>query len=142
MILPIITIIFRRLSISPLTARKIISDAFLQRTMMNLIKGIAFFGVKIPQPTRVPAVIVWNFTNRCNLKCLHCHQSSTALCSDKELTTNEAFGIVDKLSYARVSILTFSGGEPLLRSDSFDVIKRATENSLYCTIASNGIPFL
>jgi len=78
---PIIAFIFRRLSISPLTAKKIINGPLLQRTMMNLIRGIAFFGVKIPQPTRVPVVIVWNFTNRCNLHCLHCHQSSTASCS-------------------------------------------------------------
>ena len=85
---------------------------------------------------------IWNFTNRCNLKCLHCRQSSTALCLDKELTTNEAFAIVDKLAYAGVSILTFSCGELLLRSDSFYIIKRTSENGLYCTIASNGIPFL
>ena len=34
--------------------------------------------------------------------------------------------------------MTFSGGEPLVRSDIFDVIKRATDKGFYCTIASNG----
>ena len=58
MIWPIIVLIFRRLSISPVTAKKIVNDPLLKRTMMNLIKGVAFFGVQIRQPTRVPAVIV------------------------------------------------------------------------------------
>jgi radical SAM protein with 4Fe4S-binding SPASM domain len=138
MIWPIIVLVFRKLSIPQETAKKIVNDPLLQRTMMNLIKGIAFFGVQIPQPTRVPAVIVWNFTNRCNLQCLHCHQSSTTACAERELTTSEAFSIVDTLSDSGVSILTFSGGEPLARSDIFDVIKRATDKGLYCTIASNG----
>lgn len=57
----------------------------------------------------------------------------------RELSTSEAFTIVDKLSDAGISILTFSGGEPLVRSDIFDIIKRATDKGLYCTIASNGI---
>jgi radical SAM protein with 4Fe4S-binding SPASM domain len=139
MIWPILVLIFRRLAISPGSAKKIVTDPLLQRTMMNLIKGIAFFGVQIPQPTRVPAVIVWNCTNRCNLQCLHCHQSSTTACSEEELTTSEACTIVDRLSDAGVSILTFSGGEPLVRSDVFDLIKRATDKGMYCTIASNGI---
>lgn len=139
MIWPILALVFHRLSIPKSTSKKILNDPLLQRTIMNLIKGIAFFGVKIPQPTCVPTVIVWNFTNRCNLQCLHCHQSSTTLCSEKELTTNEAFTIVDKLAEAGVSILTFSGGEPIVRNDIFEVIKRATDKGLYCTIASNGI---
>ena len=136
---PIIHLFFRKLSFSPETARKILDDTLLRKTMLNVIKGLALFGIKNPQPTHVPVVIVWNFTNRCNLNCLHCHQSSTLLSQERELTTDEAFKIVDKLSDAGLSILTFSGGEPLVRNDIFDVIKRATDNDIYCTIASNGI---
>jgi radical SAM protein with 4Fe4S-binding SPASM domain len=39
---------------------------------------------------------------------------------------------------AGVAILTFSGGEPLLRRDVYDVIERASSNGILCTIASNG----
>ena len=95
---PIIRIFFKRLLISKETTKKILDDQLLKRTMMNLINGIAYFGVKIPQPTRVPVVIVWNVTNKCNLNCLHCHQSSTLLSQKRELLTNEAFKLIDKLS--------------------------------------------
>lgn len=139
LMLPIIKIFFSRLTFSPEKTKQILNDPLLRRTMMNLIKGIAYFGVKIPQPTCAPVVIVWNITNRCNLNCLHCHQSSVISYPERELTTDEAFRIIDRLSDAGLSILTFSGGEPLVRTDIFDVIKRATDNGIYCTIASNGI---
>lgn len=139
LILPIIKIFFSRLTFSPEKTKQILNDPLLRKTMMNLIRGIAHFGIKIPQPTCVPVVIVWNITNQCNLNCLHCHQSSTSTLNEKELSTNEALKIIGKLSNNGLSILTFSGGEPLLRTDIFDLIKYATDNGIYCTIASNGI---
>jgi len=55
-----------------------------------------------------------------------------------ELTTSQAFKVIDNMSDAGVAILTFSGGEPLLRGDLYDAIKRANDNGMLCTIASNG----
>jgi len=34
--------------------------------------------------------------------------------------------------------VTFSGGEPLLRNDIYEAIKRANDKGMLCTIASNG----
>jgi radical SAM protein with 4Fe4S-binding SPASM domain len=136
---PVINLFSKKLSFHQETVRKILEDDLLRKTMLNLIKGFAFFGIRIPQPTRVPVVIVWNVTNKCNLHCLHCHQASSSLPQEKELTTNEAFQIIDHLSNTGLSILTFSGGEPLVRKDIYDLIQRATDNGIYCTIASNGI---
>jgi radical SAM protein with 4Fe4S-binding SPASM domain len=106
--------------------------------MLNVVKGIADFGIRYPQPTGAPITIVWNFTNRCNLNCLHCHQDSSPTVSDQELTTSQAFKVIDNMSDAGVAILTFSGGEPLLRKDLYDAVKRANDNGMLCTIASNG----
>jgi len=106
--------------------------------MLGVLKGIAHFGIRHPQPTAAPIVIVWNFTNKCNLSCLHCHQDSSPASSYPELTTSEAFKVVDNMADARVAVLTFSGGEPLLRPDVYRVIKRAKDSGMLCTIASNG----
>jgi radical SAM protein with 4Fe4S-binding SPASM domain len=106
--------------------------------MLSVVKGIANFGVRYPQPTGAPVTIVWNFTNRCNLNCLHCHQDSSLTSSHAELTTSQAFKVIDNMSDAGVAVLTFSGGEPLLRSDLYEVIERANDNGMLCTIASNG----
>jgi radical SAM protein with 4Fe4S-binding SPASM domain len=106
--------------------------------MLSVVKGIANFGIGHPQPTGAPITIVWNFTNRCNLNCLHCHQDSSPTSSATELTTSQAFKVIDNMSNAGVAILTFSGGEPLLRKDLYDAVKRASDNGVLCTIASNG----
>jgi len=106
--------------------------------MLSVVKGIANLGIRYPQPTGAPITIVWNFTNRCNLNCLHCHQDSSPTSSYPELTASQAFTVIDNMSDAGVAILTFSGGEPLLRADLFDAIERATGNGMLCTIASNG----
>ncbi len=106
--------------------------------MLSVVKGIANFGIRYPQPTGAPVTIVWNFTNRCNLNCLHCHQDSSPTASSPELTTSEAFKVIDNMSDAGVAILTFSGGEPLLRRDLYDAIERANDSGMLCTIASNG----
>jgi radical SAM protein with 4Fe4S-binding SPASM domain len=136
---PLISLFFKKLSFDRKTVRKILDDDLLRKTMLNLIKGLAFFGFRVPQPTRIPVVIVWNVTNKCNLNCLHCHQASSSSLQEKELTTNEAFRVVDHLSDVGLSILTLSGGEPLVRNDVYDIIQKATDNGIYCTIASNGI---
>lgn len=106
--------------------------------MISAVKGIARWGILQPQPTGVPVVVVWNFTNQCNLKCLHCHQDSTHTPGLPELNTSEAFKVVENMANAGVSVLTFSGGEPLTRQDLYDVVKYADANGMHCTLATNG----
>jgi len=118
--------------------RKLFTEPLARRSMLNVVRGIGHFGLREPQPTAVPVVIVWNYTNRCNLKCIHCHQNSGEA-GESELTTDEAFKVIDRLGDAGVSVLTFSGGEPLIRTDIYDAIKRADDYGMLCTIASNGV---
>jgi radical SAM protein with 4Fe4S-binding SPASM domain len=114
------------------------NDLLVQRSMINVVRGISHFGITVPQPTAVPVVIVWNYTNRCNLNCIHCHQNS-GVGENQELSTQEALTVIDQMGDAGISILTFSGGEPLVRSDIFASIQHATDAGILCTIASNGI---
>ncbi len=105
--------------------------------MLSVVKGISHFGLRYPQPAGAPITVVWNFTNRCNLDCLHCQQDSSRPIYP-ELTTPEVFRVIDNMSEAGVAILTFSGGEPLLRKDLFQAVKKASDKGMMCTIASNG----
>jgi len=106
--------------------------------MLSVVKGIANFGISYPQSAGAPITVVWNFTNKCNLNCLHCHQDSSQFSSYPELTTSQAFKVIDNMSDAGVAILTFSGGEPLLRKDLFDAVEQASDSGMLCTVASNG----
>lgn len=64
---------------------------------------------------------VWH----CNQKCLHCYAAEQTLSNTKELTTRQWLMIIDKLKVAKVSQLTFTGGEPTLREDLFELIYAA-----------------
>ena len=132
---PLIKRVFSKTNLGDDEVRRLISDTLIRRSMLNVVRGISHFGLRTPQPTAVPVVIVWNFTNRCNLSCIHCHQNSGE--GEEELTTEGRFKVIDRLGEAGISILTFSGGEPLVCSDIFDAIERANDAGMLCTIASN-----
>lgn len=83
-------------------------------------------------------IVVWNITSRCNLKCVHCYNDSGAHTADRELTTAEAKAVLDDLAdYGTPSVL-FSGGEPLMRRDLFELIRYAGEKGLRTVISTNG----
>ncbi len=135
---PLIRALFRSLGIDGGTVKALLRDPLTARCMLSVVRGIARFGIMHPQPAGAPIAIVWNFTNRCNLNCLHCHQDSSSAPGGMELTTTESFRVIGNMADAGVAILSFSGGEPLLRGDVYDAIGRARDSGMLCTVASNG----
>ena len=69
-------------------------------------------------------VVVWNSTRTCNLKCRHCYMNSDSRKYRDELTTDEAKRFIDDLADFKVPVLLFSGGEPLIRQDFFEMFAR------------------
>lgn len=85
-----------------------------------------------------PRLIFWEVTKGCNLRCIHCRASATELSSPKDLSTHAALGIIDQIAEAYNPILVLSGGEPLYRSDIFQLASYATEKGLRVALATNG----
>jgi len=83
-------------------------------------------------------VVVYNCTNRCNLKCLHCYSSSGRSYHDDELTTAQAKQLLRGLAEANCPVVLFSGGEPLLRSDLVELLVEAKQAGLRTVISTNG----
>jgi radical SAM protein with 4Fe4S-binding SPASM domain len=83
-------------------------------------------------------VVVYNCTNRCNLNCLHCYSSSTSDLSSDELTTAEAKQLLHQLAEANCPVVLFTGGEPLLRNDLFELLAEAKQLTLRTVISTNG----
>ena len=135
---PLVRVLFSRIGLTESTTKSLLSDPLVRRCMLSVVEGIAHFGIRQPQPAGAPVTVVWNYTNKCNLNCLHCHQDSSPGCSDPELTTSQALRVIDNMAGAGVAILTFSGGEPLLRPDLYEAIGRADSHGILCTVASNG----
>ena len=83
-------------------------------------------------------VVVWNSTRTCNLKCRHCYMDSDAKKYSDELTTDEAKKFIDDLADFKVPVLLFSGGEPLMRPDFFELAEYAAEKKVRPTLSTNG----
>ncbi len=83
-------------------------------------------------------VVVWNSTRTCNLKCRHCYMDSDSQKYSDELSTDEAKKFIDDLAEFKVPVLLFSGGEPLIRPDFFELASYAAEKNVRPTLSTNG----
>jgi len=83
-------------------------------------------------------VVVWNVGRRCNLRCAHCYSTSKDIEYENELTTAEGKELIDDLAEFGSPVLLFSGGEPLMRPDLFELVRYATSAGLRAVISTNG----
>ena len=83
-------------------------------------------------------VIVYNCTRKCNLQCLHCYSSSEHNHCDNELNTAQAKQLLSQLAEVSSPAVLLSGGEPLLRSDLFELLAEAKRLELQTVISTNG----
>ena len=83
-------------------------------------------------------IVSWMTTNRCNLTCKHCYQdASPDACAD-ELTTDEARTLIDQIARAGFKVMIFSGGEPLMRPDIYELVSHAAGRGLRPVFGTNG----
>ena len=83
-------------------------------------------------------VVVWNCTRTCNLRCVHCYTASEQKKYEGELTHEEGRALIDNLVDFKIPALLFSGGEPLVRPDLFELVDYAKSKGLRCTLSTNG----
>ncbi len=83
-------------------------------------------------------VVVWNMTQACNLKCVHCYARAKVRGGQDELTTQEAVALIDDLAAFGSPVLLFSGGEPLMRPDLNFLVNHAVKRGMRAVISTNG----
>src|SRR4051794_14933547 len=83
-------------------------------------------------------IVVWNLTRTCNLKCVHCYTSSEAKRYPDELPTETCKAVLDDLAEFKVPAVLFSGGEPLVRPDLFELAAHARSKGLHVVLSTNG----
>jgi len=117
--------------------KKKFSDPYWAKGLSSTIRGIAEFGVRKPFTSGAPFQIVWDVTYACNLHCKHCYATAGKPWKD-ELTTEEAKRAIDIFDRAGVTIIAFSGGEPLVRPDIMELARYAADKGIYVAMATNG----
>ncbi|MDQ3418612.1 MAG: radical SAM protein [Acidobacteriota bacterium] len=95
-----------------------------------------------------PYVVSWNLTYRCNLACEHCYLDAgptplvgTENFADRsELGTEECFKVIEELAaFAPECVTILTGGEPLLRRDILEIVRRAADRGLWVVVGTNGV---
>lgn len=83
-------------------------------------------------------VVVWNVGRRCNLKCVHCYSHSRDKEYSGELSTEQGIRMLKDFADFGTPVVLFSGGEPLIRPDIFELIEYARSLNLRAVISTNG----
>ena len=83
-----------------------------------------------------PSSVMFFLTSRCNARCPHCFYWKDTNSVD-ELSDSQIVKIIDSLP--KLGSIGLTGGEPMLRSNIIDIVKKSLLKSRLVTIITNGI---
>ncbi len=84
---------------------------------------------------QAPFTIAWEVTRACAYACVHCRADAQHQRDPHELSTEEAFRLIDRLAaFGNNPILIFTGGDPMMRRDLNELIEYATSRGLRCSL--------
>lgn len=82
-------------------------------------------------------IVSWNTTNKCNMFCSHCYRDA-GVEAEHELSTSEGKELIEEIAKAGFKILIFSGGEPMMRPDIYELVEHAVKSGIRPVLGSNG----
>ncbi|GAA0687469.1 hypothetical protein GCM10010193_46770 [Kitasatospora atroaurantiaca] len=115
--------------------------AGLERTLAKLVLNWIVYlpgrrpVVRAPEPQLT--TVYYAITDGCNLRCPYCYASSEKALPG-ELNTAESLDLVDQIADMGVQQMIFTGGEPMLRRDLFEVAQHARDRGLAVHMITNG----
>ena len=94
--------------------------------------------------SEAPIFVCWETTKACLLACRHCRAKAIRGRQSGELTTTQALTLIDQLLEfgEPYPALLFTGGDPLERSDFFELIQYAKSKGIYVAVAASVTPRL
>lgn len=98
----------------------------------EILQGIPL-GIE-PNVLKTPIRVFIDITRRCNLRCKHCYASKDV---EKEMDTKEMKKLLKEIAEDNVFEVIFTGGEPFMRKDFFELLEYAKDLGLTSVILSN-----
>lgn len=83
-------------------------------------------------------LIAWEVTRSCNLACRHCRAEAHLEPYPGELSTEEAKALIDTFPQVGNPIIIFTGGDPMMRPDVYELLAYARAQGLTCAFSPNG----
>lgn len=88
--------------------------------------------------TPIPRILAWEITRSCNLSCLHCRAAANCGPYEGELSTEECKRLLDTIASFAKPIIILTGGEPMLRTDIYEIASYGTSLGLRMVMAPCG----
>lgn len=85
--------------------------------------------------SEAPRIVIWEMTRACALACRHCRAEAIPHRNSSELTTQEAFSLVDAVRECGKPIFVLTGGDPLMRDDIYKIAEYATYRGLRVAVS-------
>lgn len=92
----------------------------------------------LPDGTPACKLIAWEVTRSCNLACKHCRAEAHPQPYAGELSNAEAKALIDTFPEVGSPIIIFTGGDPMMRPDVYELMRYATDKGLRCVMSPNG----
>ncbi|MRH43370.1 TIGR04053 family radical SAM/SPASM domain-containing protein [Aquibacillus halophilus] len=87
-----------------------------------------------------PFIVIWELTRACELKCLHCRADAQYLRDPRELNFEEGKKLIDQIHDMNNPMLVFTGGDPLMRPDVFDIAEYAVKKGVRVSMTPSATP--
>ncbi|SER95664.1 TIGR04053 family radical SAM/SPASM domain-containing protein [Salipaludibacillus aurantiacus] len=87
-----------------------------------------------------PFIVIWELTRACELKCLHCRAEAQYRRHPMELSFEEGKKLIDEIYSMNNPMLVFTGGDPLMREDVFEIAKHAIEKGVRVSMTPSATP--
>lgn len=118
--------------------------------VVNLLWGYCAYALRLTKSSPVPSIVFFELSNRCNLHCVACRQSPTKIFDQNpqgrgcdvpigDISADLFRNIIDDVGDRIMMAVLYVNGEPLLRSDLFELINYATQKNVATMISTNGL---
>lgn len=87
-----------------------------------------------------PFIVIWELTRACQLKCLHCRAEAQYRRDSRELSFEEGMALIDQIMEMNNPMLVFTGGDPLMRQDVFDIAEYAVKKGVRVSMTPSATP--
>jgi AdoMet-dependent heme synthase len=89
-----------------------------------------------------PLLVIWEMTQACDLNCVHCRADARPKRHPLELSTAEAFHLIDQIAEMRVPLFVLTGGDPLKRPDLMPIVQYACRRGVRTSLTPSATPLL
>ncbi|GEL06743.1 TIGR04053 family radical SAM/SPASM domain-containing protein [Salisediminibacterium halotolerans] len=87
-----------------------------------------------------PFIVIWELTRACELQCLHCRAEAQYRRHPNELSFTEGKKLIDEIETMDRPMLVFSGGDPLMRGDVFELASYAVSRGIRVSMTPSATP--